>query len=285
MTAGTRGAYRAYARLVLETMPEESRVGLTLGFVRTFGIPDIARVLAATGRMTNEPRGRAKATGVAMFTLIGKGLDSEDGRRVVDGLRRVHDRPGITPELMHYVLACFTVCPLRFIDAHGHRAVTEAERDAAYLFHLSLADALGMPELSSLDGELAGEAIGGAIGGATGDAAGGATGGVAGGVVGDAAGGVAGADGLAGVERWMCDYETRHFAPTDAGRALWAATSKGLLAARLPAPLAPLASVFAASLLDRPLREALTVRRPPAPVRALVTYALRARARARRRAA
>ncbi|MFJ5111649.1 oxygenase MpaB family protein [Streptomyces sp. NPDC088551] len=272
MTAGTRGAYRAYARLVLETMPEESRVGLTLGFVRTFGIPDIARVLAATGRMTNEPRGRAKATGVAMFTLIGKGLDSEDGRRVVDGLRRVHDRPGITPELMHYVLACFTVCPLRFIDAHGHRAVTEAERDAAYLFHLSLADALGMPELSSLDGELAGEATGGA----TGDAAGGATG--------DAAGGVAGADGLAGVERWMRDYETRHFAPTDAGRALWAATSKGLLAARLPAPLAPLASVFAASLLDRPLREALTVRRPPAPVRALVTYALRARARARRRA-
>ncbi|MEU0283122.1 oxygenase MpaB family protein [Streptomyces sp. NPDC006195] len=269
MTAGTRGAYRAYARLVLETMPEESRVGLTLGFVRTFGIPDIARVLAATGRMTNEPRGRAKATGVAMFTLIGKGLDSEDGRRVVDGLRRVHDRPGITPELMHYVLACFTVCPLRFIDAHGHRAVTEAERDAAYLFHLSLADALGMPELSRLEGELAGEATGGAAGGAAGDAA----------------GGVAGADGLAGVERWMRDYETRHFAPTDAGRALWAATSKGLLAARLPAPLAPLASVFAASLLDRPLREALTVRRPPAPVRALVTYALRARARARRRAA
>ncbi|RYJ30632.1 hypothetical protein CU044_0975 [Streptomyces sp. L-9-10] len=261
MTAGTRGAYRAYARLVLETMPEESRVGLTLGFVRTFGIPDIARVLAATGRMTNEPRGRAKATGVAMFTLIGKGLDSEDGRRVVDGLRRVHDRPGITPELMHYVLACFTVCPLRFIDAHGHRPVTEAERDAAYVFHLSLADALGMPELPRLKGESAGEATS------------------------EATGGVAGAGGLAGVERWMRAYETRHFAPTEAGRALWAATSKGLLAARLPAPLAPLASAFAASLLDRPLREALTVRRPPAPVRALVTYALRARARARRRAA
>ncbi|MFC9650892.1 MULTISPECIES: oxygenase MpaB family protein [unclassified Streptomyces] len=250
MTAGTRGAYRAYARLVLETMPEESRVGLTLGFVRTFGIPDIARVLAATGRMTNEPRGRAKATGVAMFTLIGMGLDSEDGRRVVDGLRRVHDRPGITPELMHYVLACFTVCPLRFIDAHGHRRVTEAERDAAYVFHLSLADALGMPELPVPEGGSAGR----------------------------------GAGGLAGVERWMRDYETRHFAPTEAGRALWAATSKGLLAARLPAPLAPLAPAFAASLLDQPLREALTVRRPPAPVRTLVTYALRARARARRRA-
>ncbi|MGW6600850.1 oxygenase MpaB family protein [Streptomyces sp. NPDC055036] len=258
MTAGTRGAYRAYARLVLETMPEESRIGLTLGFVRTFGIPDIAHVLAATGRMTNEPRGRAKATGVAMFTLIGRGLDSAEGRRVVEGLRRVHDRPGITPELMHYVLACFTVCPLRFIDTHGFRPVTEAERDAAYTFHLALANALGLPELPGLDGEMADDPNGG--------------------------GAEDGAGGLAAVEDWMRDYETRHFAPTEAGRALWAATSKGLLAARLPAPLAPLAPAVAASLLDQPLRAALTVRRPPAPIRALVTHALRARARSRQRA-
>ncbi|MCL7381330.1 oxygenase MpaB family protein [Streptomyces sp. 35G-GA-8] len=250
MTAGTRGDYRAYARLVLETMPEESRIGLTLGFVRTFGIPDIAHVLAATGRMTNEPRGRAKATGVAMFTLIGLGLDSAEGRRVVEGLRRVHDRPGITPELMHYVLACFTVCPLRFIDTHGSRPVTEAERDAAYTFHLALANALGLPDPTG-DGADDGD--------------------------GDRAGG------LAAVEGWMRDYETRHFAPTEAGRALWAATSKGLLAARLPAPLAPLAPAVAASLLDQPLRTALTVRRPPAPIRALVTIALRARARSRQR--
>ncbi|MFE7571105.1 oxygenase MpaB family protein [Streptomyces sp. NPDC057539] len=250
MTAGRRGDYRAYARLVLETMPEESRIGLTLGFVRTFGIPDIAHVLAATGRMTNEPRGRAKATGVAMFTLIGLGLDSAEGRRVVEGLRRVHDRPGITPELMHYVLACFTVCPLRFIDTHGPRPVTEAERDAAYTFHLALANALGLPELPALGGEMAED----------------------------------GAGGLAAVEGWMRDYETCHFAPTEAGRALWAATSKGLLAARLPAPLAPLAPAVAASLLDQPLRTALTVRRPPAPIRALVTHALRARARSRQRA-
>jgi hypothetical protein len=40
--------------------------------------------------------------------------------------------PGITPELMEYVLACFTLCPLRFIDSHGHRTVTDDERAAAY---------------------------------------------------------------------------------------------------------------------------------------------------------
>ncbi|MDX3850279.1 oxygenase MpaB family protein [Streptomyces sp. AK02-01A] len=240
MTVPTRGTHRAFARLVLETMPEESRVGLTLGFVRTFGVPEIARVLHGTGRMTNEPRGRAKATGVAMFALIGQGVDSPEGRRIVEGLRRVHDRPGITPELMRYVLSCFTVCPLRFVDAHGHRAVTDEERDAAYTFQLSLSDALGLP--APPGGE------------------------------------------LAGVESWMRDYESRAFAPSEAGRALWESTSKGLLAARLPAPLAALAPAVAASLLDQPLRTALEVRRPPAPVRALVTMALRARARSRRSA-
>ncbi|WP_327393221.1 hypothetical protein OG533_32295 [Streptomyces sp. NBC_01186] len=129
---GTLDAYGAYTRLVLETMPRESRIGLTLGFVRTFGIPDIAHVLHGTGRMTSEPRSRAKATGAAMFTLIGQGLDSEEGRRTVQHLRKVHERPGITPELLDYVLACFTVCPLRFIDSHGHRSATHDERAAAY---------------------------------------------------------------------------------------------------------------------------------------------------------
>ncbi|MFJ2215209.1 oxygenase MpaB family protein [Streptomyces sp. NPDC101062] len=255
-TDGTRalgdapGTGDAFARLVLETMPEESRVGLTLGFVRTFGIPGIARVLHSTGRMTDEPRGRAKATGVAMFALIGQGVASAEGRRIVEGLRRIHDRPDITPELMRYVLACFTVCPLRFIDDHGHRAVTDEERDAAYAFHVSLSDALGLSE-DAADADTEGTAPGGA--------------------------------GLAGVERWMRAYESRHFAPSPEGGALWAATSKGLLAARLPRPLAALAPAVAASLLDRPLRTALRVRRAPAPVRALVTAALRARARARRR--
>ncbi|MFC9428353.1 oxygenase MpaB family protein [Streptomyces sp. NPDC056987] len=246
----------AFARLVLDTMHEESKLGLTLGFVRTFGIPGIAEVLAGTGRMTGDPRTRTKATGAAMFTLIGRGVESPEGRRVVEGLRRIHDRPDITPDHMRYVLACFTVCPLRFIDDHGHRAVTAEERDAAYAFHVSLSDALGLPEDESESGsEDVGESTGGNPAGA----------------------------GLGGVERWMRAYESRHFAPSPEGGALWAAASKGLLGRRLPRPLAGLAPAVAASLLDAPLRTALHVRRAPAPVRALVTLALRAQARKGRR--
>ncbi|QXE35659.1 DUF2236 domain-containing protein [Streptomyces sp. GMY02] len=246
--AGTQGpwaagtGYGAYARLVLETMPEEAKAGLSLGFIRTFGIPDIARVLYATGRMTDEPRARAKATGVAMFALIGEGVDSENGRRIVADLRRVHTRPGITPELMHYVLACFTVCPLRFIDAHGHRRVTDEERAAAYAFHRALASALDLPDLPDLRG-----------------------------------------DDLPAVERWMTAYETAHFAPTEAGRALWHSASRALLSSRLPAFLSRLAPLAAAALLDPPLARALQVPNPPWPIRPLTRYALKARSSRKRR--
>ncbi|MFI9270187.1 oxygenase MpaB family protein [Kitasatospora sp. NPDC052896] len=231
---GTTPDRSAYARLVLETMPQESRIGLTLGFVRTFGVPEIAEVLHATGRMTTEPWDRAKATGTAMFALIEHGPGSPEGRRIVDELRRVHDRPGITPELMHYVLACFTVCPLRFLADYAGRPATGAELAAARTFHHDLAAALTLPEPPAAE--------------------------------------------LAGLAGWMSAFEDRRFAPSPAGRALWEATS-GLLATRLPTPLAPLGPAVAAALLDQPLRTALGIRRPPAPIRALVSRALRARAR------
>ncbi|MGW2058722.1 hypothetical protein ACWCOZ_33240 [Streptomyces sp. NPDC001840] len=253
--AGARAGdgYAAYARLVLETMPEEAKAGLSLGFIRTFGIPDIARVLYATGRMTDEPKARAKATGVAMFALIGEGVDSEKGRRIVADLRRVHTRPGITPELMHYVLACFTVCPLRFIDTHGHRRVTVEERAAAYTFHRALATALDLPDLPDLRRDDLLDLPN-----------------------------PPGLPDLPAVERWMTAYETVHFAPTEAGRALWHSASQVLLSSRLPAFLSRLSPLAAAALLDPPLTKALQVPNPPWPTRPLITYALRTRSRKKR---
>ncbi|MEV4614317.1 oxygenase MpaB family protein [Kitasatospora sp. NPDC049258] len=232
--SGAAGGRDPYARLVLESLPQAARVGLTLGFIRTFAVPEIAAVLRATGRMADLPKARAKATGAAMFALIDHGPHSAQGARIVAELRRVHERPGITGELMHYVLACFTVSPLRFVGAYGPRAVTAEEREAAYGFHRALAQALGLPATP--------------------------------------------AAGLPGLERWMGEFERTRFAPSAAGRELWQATS-GLLASRLPGPAARLAPTVAAVLLDDPVRAALGVRRPPAPVRAVVVRGLRLLAR------
>ncbi|MFJ5230073.1 DUF2236 domain-containing protein [Kitasatospora sp. NPDC088391] len=135
----------AFAELVLHRAPQRARVGLTLGFVRTFAVPQIAGVLAGTGRLTTAPKARAKATGAVMFELIGHGVDSPRGREVVAELAALHRLPGVDAETMRYVLACFTVCPVEF--ARGGAAV----RSAAFAFQAELARALGLPPLPGPD--------------------------------------------------------------------------------------------------------------------------------------
>ncbi|MBU3870197.1 hypothetical protein KN815_40980 [Streptomyces sp. 4503] len=46
---------------------QDLKMGLNLGFCRTFAVPEIARVLTATGRMTRHTRVRAKPTGELMY--------------------------------------------------------------------------------------------------------------------------------------------------------------------------------------------------------------------------
>ncbi|MFF4337645.1 MAB_1171c family putative transporter [[Kitasatospora] papulosa] len=132
-------AHAAYRRLALVDFPEDLRAGMALGFCRTFGVPAIAKVLAGTGRMTEQPADRAKATDALMYALIEHGLDSPQGRRGVRALNRLHEHLPVGDEEFTYVLATFCVAPLRWIDAHGWRPTTAGERDAAYTFYAGLA--------------------------------------------------------------------------------------------------------------------------------------------------
>ncbi|MEV4559128.1 oxygenase MpaB family protein [Kitasatospora sp. NPDC049285] len=219
----------AFAELVLHRAPQRARVGLTLGFVRTFAVPEIAEVLVGTGKLTAEPKARAKATGAVMFSLIGHGVASPEGRRLVAELAALHRRlPGAGGDLMRYVLACFTVYPVEFTARHG--GVRPAERTAAFAFQAELARAL---ELTPLPGPT-----------------------------------------LAQTRCWMREFEDARFAPSPAARLLWQATS-GLLATRLPGPLARHAPAFAAALLDAPLRRVLDVPRPAWPIRTAAAAAFR----------
>ncbi|MFK0193928.1 DUF2236 domain-containing protein [Kitasatospora sp. NPDC090308] len=141
MTTPPPPARDAFAALVLHRRPQRARVGLTLGFVRTFAVPEIAEVLSGTGKLASAPKARAKATGAMMFALIGHGVDSQAGRETVAALAALHRLPGVDAELMRYVLACFTVCPVTYA------AGTAAEREAAAAFAAALAGALGLPPL------------------------------------------------------------------------------------------------------------------------------------------
>jgi hypothetical protein len=224
-------AHAVYRSLAGE-FPGDLRLGLNLGFYRTFAVPRIAAVLAGTGKMTARPKERAKATGVLMFTLIERGLDGPEGQQAVATLNRLHARLPVGNDEFVYVLAAFCVTPVRWIDAHGWRRTTRAEKDAACSFYKGLAERMSIDAVPESFDALA---------------------------------------------DWMDDFERRTFAVTAEGRALWAAT-RGLLADRVPRPLAPLVRSATNALLDDRLRQALTTPRPAAAVRALLAGALAARA-------
>lgn len=136
--------YRAQAMLDLAW---ETRFGLNLALYRTFAVPRIAGLLAATGEMTSNPHKRAFDTGLWMYELIEHGLEHQRGREVVRGLNRMHRRYEIADEDYRYVLATFVVVPTRFIDDVGWRASTAVEREAVAAFYARLGQLMGIPDV------------------------------------------------------------------------------------------------------------------------------------------
>ncbi|MFC5720657.1 oxygenase MpaB family protein [Streptomyces gamaensis] len=141
-------AHARYRALTHGPLASDLLLGLNLGFYRTFAVPSIARALAATGKMTEHPKERAKATGALMYALFDHGLDSPEGTRVITTLKTLHAGLPVGDEEFVYVLAAFCVTPLRWLDAHGARAATPAEKTAAHTFYRGLArrmDLSGVP--------------------------------------------------------------------------------------------------------------------------------------------
>ncbi|MEU6171240.1 oxygenase MpaB family protein [Streptantibioticus parmotrematis] len=132
--------------LALRHFPADYKVGLNLGFYRTFAVPTIARALARTEKLEREPRLRAKATGRLVYALIEHGLASPAAREVVSRLRTLHEGIDAGNEHYVYVMSAFCVCPVRWIDAHGWRRTTPKERAAAHRFYARLATEMGIED-------------------------------------------------------------------------------------------------------------------------------------------
>ncbi|MFE5120848.1 oxygenase MpaB family protein [Streptomyces sp. NPDC056669] len=142
-----RQAEEIYRRMAFDTFAQDLKMGLNLGFCRTFAVPEIARVLTATGRMTRHTRVRAKATGELMYRMFRHGLDGEEGERAVAALKCLHAPWAIGDDAYRYVLACFDLAPMRWCAAYAWRAPTDTERDASHTFYLALAERMGIPDV------------------------------------------------------------------------------------------------------------------------------------------
>jgi hypothetical protein len=138
---------RTYQLTVLYDFPKDARIGLNLAFYRVFATPRIANLLLETGEMLGRPAKRGYDTGLVMYELISHGFSHPRGREMVRLLNRVHRPWPILDEDYRYVIAAFTVVPIRWIERRGWRPLLPAEREASAAFYRELGRRMNIPDL------------------------------------------------------------------------------------------------------------------------------------------
>jgi hypothetical protein len=138
---------RTYQLTILYDFPKDARIGLNLAFYRVFAIPRIANLLIETGEMLGKPAKRGYDTGLVMYELISHGFSHPRGREMVRLLNRVHRPWPILDEDYRYVIAAFTVVPIRWIERRGWRPLQPAEREASATFYRELGRRMNIPDL------------------------------------------------------------------------------------------------------------------------------------------
>lgn len=136
--------HEIYKRLTLWELPREARFGFQLAFYRPFAVPRMASVLHRTGHFRRDTTRRAYDTALVIHEIIYGGVDSDRGRKMIELMNRLHDRPDIHPDDLRYLLDAIIVVPTRFMDRYGWRTVTAAEREATWKFCNELGHHMGI---------------------------------------------------------------------------------------------------------------------------------------------
>ncbi|SNS35497.1 hypothetical protein SAMN06264365_11483 [Actinoplanes regularis] len=134
-----RDYHDIYQQMVRVEFPFDLKLGLNLGFNRSFSTPAVARVLAGTGELTERTQKRRDDTGILMYELVINGLDHPRSRAAIRRINQIH-RPyrGLPAEEYLYVLACCAVIPLRWLDRYAWRKPCCHERQATFRFYAEL---------------------------------------------------------------------------------------------------------------------------------------------------
>lgn len=120
-----------YRILVAHEFPWDMRQSLSLALYRTYAVPSIARLLAATGELQTRTHKRYADTGLILDAVLEHGFGSATGRAAIRRMNQMHGAYTISNDDMRYVLSTFVVVPSRWIERFGWRPLTETERRAS----------------------------------------------------------------------------------------------------------------------------------------------------------
>ena len=136
--------------LALVEFPRLWELGTSFGFLKTFGVPAISRVLTRSRGFERAPQRRYDDTLILMHEAAEHGPRSERGAEALKRIRRIHARhSGITREGLLYTLWVFSFEPMEWVERCGWRKLSAKERHAVGCFWLEVGAGLGIEQLPS----------------------------------------------------------------------------------------------------------------------------------------
>ena len=114
--------------------PWDTTRSLELALFRTFAVPSIAAVLDTSGEFGRAPQKRYDDTDLILSTIVEAGYESEEGKKAMRRMNRIHGRFRISNEDFLYVLSSFVFEPIRWNARFGWRPLVETEKLATFEF-------------------------------------------------------------------------------------------------------------------------------------------------------
>jgi hypothetical protein len=136
--------------------PWDYTQGTALAFLRDYGVPTIARVLAATREFEDHGVKRYDDTILIGDEASLEGIDSPRAHAAIRRLNRIHGHYAIPNDEFAYVLATTLVGPVEWIRAYGWRELDPHELVALARFTTRFGELMGIKGLpTTYDGYLA----------------------------------------------------------------------------------------------------------------------------------
>jgi hypothetical protein len=127
--------------------PWDTTRSLELALFRTFAVPSVAAVLDASGEFGRAAQKRYDDTDLILSTIVEAGYASEEGRRAIRQMNRIHGRFEISNEDILYVLSSFVFEPIRWNARFGWRPLIETEKLATFEFWREVGRRMAIKEI------------------------------------------------------------------------------------------------------------------------------------------
>ena len=134
--------------------PWDTTRSLELALFRTFAVPSVAAVLDSSGEFGRAAQKRYDDTDLILSTIVEAGYDSDEGKRAIRQMNRIHGRFEISNEDFLYVLSSFVFEPIRWNARFGWRPLIETEKLATFEFWREVGRRMAIKEIPESYAEL-----------------------------------------------------------------------------------------------------------------------------------